>query len=445
MERLATKCQSGFWFAIIGAFICLFGRQVNAQVTYTYTGQNYNPETHECNGTYLPCTQLFVSGSFTVPQALAPNISFSTFTPSSFSFTDNSGIFTLTSDTGLGLETFEVSTDNNGSIWYWNLFLQVVNQDFCVPDYNEAIFSTYDLSNGQGSDASCYSNSSNYGSGGNGNAPGSWVSNGCSITSQTVAQQPPDIHRTTLGVGEVVSLALMGGDGSTTWELKGAGNLAELSGADVMYMASGSPGEVEITAKANTCSSSPSIKFNVIAPSTVVMQNSMSSGNNYCHTRDHPDLGFVTNVFIGPDTVSFENVSFQEVNGLFTVSGVYGCEKGEFHCPNGCSPVSALQNTVLPGKGTQLDGMDTVYSGDPAAICGVAPPYTPGQIGISIPWQWYLDNTNPVTFLNVTQDVQLGANGSTLNASKAGVTMTKAVVAPDGAESCGTSSGGDLK
>jgi hypothetical protein len=45
-----------------------------AQVTYSYIGNPYNPKTFMCKGTYIPCAQLSITGSFTVPEALAPNL-----------------------------------------------------------------------------------------------------------------------------------------------------------------------------------------------------------------------------------------------------------------------------------------------------------------------------------------------------------------------------------
>lgn len=250
----------------------------------------------------------------------------------------------------------------------------------------------------------------------------------CSITSTTVAQQPPKTDRKILGVGEEVSLTLNNGDDSTTWQLEGPGSIAP-NGENTTYIADdGSTGVATITANANTCTEPVKIRFAVIAPSKVTMTNPQ---HNYIHTFLIPDIGFVPNVYIGPDTVSFYNAFFQEANVQATATGVYSSENGEFHCGTGqVCPVVSGTNTVASGLGTFLT-TDCVDSGNP----GVLPPYKPGSISLTIPWQWFLNDTDHVTFENVDQTATLESNG-TLTASKAGVVVTKSVFSPNGNVTC---------
>jgi len=100
-------------------------------ITYMYTGNpfascsgNYAiPGTNTCNATY------FVSGSFTLDQALAPNLNgvflpggvgqtYSGYALLAFQYMDN-GPIVLTGGSGAGLGALEVWTNNLGQIDYW--------------------------------------------------------------------------------------------------------------------------------------------------------------------------------------------------------------------------------------------------------------------------------------------------------------------------------------
>jgi len=85
-----------------------------ADITYTYIGNAFNIFPDLAVGCPPVCN---VTGSFTVAQALAPDLSLAPITPDSFSIT--SGGVTLTDgvpqDTGL-----QVSTDSSGAIFNWD-------------------------------------------------------------------------------------------------------------------------------------------------------------------------------------------------------------------------------------------------------------------------------------------------------------------------------------
>ena len=150
--------------------------------TYAYQGNPYNPATSACNGTYVPCIQLAVRGSFTVSAPLAANLSFSSITPSAFSFTD--GVTSLTNSSSLSVSSFAVSTDANGNIVSWAIELATVTSFGGCLVNNQTIGT---LSNpappngdGQAGDFSCFltnqnTSSQSFGSGGNRNVPGNWT------------------------------------------------------------------------------------------------------------------------------------------------------------------------------------------------------------------------------------------------------------------------------
>jgi hypothetical protein len=146
-----------------------------AQVTYTYTGIAFNPTTHECNGTYLPCTQLHVFGSITVPTVFAPNLNGYIFTPTAFTFLDGSGVLSLGSGSALTSSIFQVWTNASGQIIYWGIGLKVAGPTSCI----EEQLGTYSKPTGESGDYSGYCFNQNmpnqaFGSGGNSGTPGSW-------------------------------------------------------------------------------------------------------------------------------------------------------------------------------------------------------------------------------------------------------------------------------
>jgi YVTN family beta-propeller protein len=152
----------------------------SAQATYTYTG---SPDT-ACYGAYTmgvpgpsagPCLQsLVVTGYFTVPQTLAPNVSNDILTPSAFSFTDDASV-SLGSTSALAVSTFVVSTDANGHITNFNIILETGNTDPSAGCQGQE--EIIDIS--QLSGYSCYRNqvapSSEFGSAAY-NVPGTWSS-----------------------------------------------------------------------------------------------------------------------------------------------------------------------------------------------------------------------------------------------------------------------------
>jgi hypothetical protein len=168
---------------VLSAALLLLSPPVHAgNVTYTYTGRPYSPTAPTfCNGTYTDtCSQLAVTGSFTVASPLAPNLSNYTFTPLQFSFTDGGGVVTLTSASTLAVSTFQVTTDGNGNIVYWTIDLQTVNSPGGCLVNKEEILTYSDQFNGLSGDASCYASnldlpSQAFGAGQNANTPGQWT------------------------------------------------------------------------------------------------------------------------------------------------------------------------------------------------------------------------------------------------------------------------------
>jgi hypothetical protein len=108
------------------------GSDADAEVVYTYTGNNFD----SFHSTYIQTpvdfeydTTMSVTGSFTVPDALAGNLVDSVITPTSFTFSD--GRVTWDETTVLTEASFIVSTDNLGNIVAWAIHLAS-----CTGTYN---------------------------------------------------------------------------------------------------------------------------------------------------------------------------------------------------------------------------------------------------------------------------------------------------------------------
>ena len=230
--------------------------------------------------------------------------------------------------------------------------------------------------------SSCDNQTSNPSSGASSASPASGASQSCptcTITSDTVVTVPANRSRTTIGVGEDVSLTVS--PGPATWSVGGEGVLSSDSGTSVTFRAGRNAGTVVITAVGAGCSCS--ITFTVIAPSAVFMGRQPNTAVK--HTNGRPDCGFLGQFFLRPDTVSFINVEVREKNSHCTARG--------FFAPfNNCTHQPAAQtesawftmNDCIPGKGTPANLNDNIYSGDP----GTGPPFTAGTMVFPIDWEY---------------------------------------------------------
>jgi|GEM_PF-1361951 len=241
------------------------------------------------------------------------------------------------------------------------------------------------------------------------------------INSETVVTGPGSRARTTIGVGEEVNLTHSIGGPSTTWTAT-AGTLSALTGARVLFTAPDTAQSVTITAAGAT------ITFTIIAPTGVHMDN---VGAAVKHTNNFPDSGILLDVFLLPDNVNFNKVTYRELDVPAVVTpGAYSCNPGSGgHCsPAGLAPCGdkALTNVVVSGKGTKSVLGDCAYSGH----CGGSPPFAPGSLTLSIPYEYKVGTGSFRRITTVTQVHNLAADGSTLSSSKAGGSGSTTVVAP---------------
>ncbi len=231
------------------------------------------------------------------------------------------------------------------------------------------------------------------------------------IISETVATSPGARTRTTIGVGEEVTLTHSAG--IALWTVTG-GTLSSTSGSSVTLTAPDTAQTVTVRAGGSGVTKKD---FIVKEPSGVNMDR--ESGTGIKHTANMPDVGIRTRPFLSPDTVNFYNTIVHEVDlpGIPTSPGVYSCNPfSTGHCPGPCGD-APVTNVVVANKGTKVDGVDTVYSGH----CGGTAPFTPGSLTLTIPWEYKIGTGSYHQFDTVTQyHALLADTNATLVSSKAG-------------------------
>jgi len=123
-------------------FIAMSTAYARADVIYTYTG---NPFVDGVNGTPPPdlpyTTSDRVTGQFTVPTALAPNLVVANVTPTSFHFSD--GVQTVSNLTTFDVDVFQISTNGSAAISAWTIIL-LFNQTQDVIQSVESIANVQD-------------------------------------------------------------------------------------------------------------------------------------------------------------------------------------------------------------------------------------------------------------------------------------------------------------
>ncbi len=110
--------------AVVLIFLAALGAgPVSADTIYFYTGNPFNTFFGSA-GPGFPCAGCGISGSFTLAQPLAPNLSNSSFTPLSFTFTNsnnNVAGVTLTQATAVSFVFSNFGTDSTGAIIGWRI------------------------------------------------------------------------------------------------------------------------------------------------------------------------------------------------------------------------------------------------------------------------------------------------------------------------------------
>ncbi|MDD2734874.1 MAG: hypothetical protein PHF56_13110 [Desulfuromonadaceae bacterium] len=241
----------------------------------------------------------------------------------------------------------------------------------------------------------------------------------CEITSETIMTQPPDRTRTSIGVGERVSVTFSLGDAA--WTLAGEGFLSSPTGQTIIYRAPSQAQTVTLTATGGGCTATKS--FTIIAPTSVKMRT-----RDTLHHHDSVTIGLHTDIYILPDTVNFHAIDVREVDVALVSSGVFAPLAGGGHIrnpPSGVGSAVAATSTVRSGFGTKIDAVDTILLG----FLGALPLAAVGRGQWTIPWQYALRGGTFRNFDTVRQVHTCDAIGN-LRASKAHAVATATYATP---------------
>ena len=204
------------------------------------------------------------------------------------------------------------------------------------------------------------------------------------LRSQTTATTPFDRQRTTIGIGEEVTVTVEGLCNGTNVKL----NLANM-GADgnvitslpFKFNAGFTPGKIIITAtfsnKTKDCSvcQNMELTFDVIAPSNIVYVKTLQLTNNKVkHISKMPSAGYAAKVLLEPATVNFSNVEIKEgaANAvpvddsgtyLFDLQNILIALGRNFPTHPETINWAKCETDVIVGKGTPLFGDDVITLG----------------------------------------------------------------------------------
>lgn len=246
------------------------------------------------------------------------------------------------------------------------------------------------------------------------------------IISTTYATVPENRARTLVGVGEQVRLEFSGAGGQAIWSFSGKdGHIEPKLGSTITYYAASEAATETITAT-GPGSATASITFTVIPPSGVVQR--IDPHYPVIHTQYAADIGFWSDSYITPATVSFQYIKVWEGEVIGTASGVYA-DRPRGHNP-APDPTQVL-GVYLPW-GSVVPGHDQNYSGIPAGLAlWLRPRYAPGHLELKIPWCYVLSTgSEEHQFATVDAVFTLEADGKTLRASKAGASSAADVDSP---------------
>jgi hypothetical protein len=241
------------------------------------------------------------------------------------------------------------------------------------------------------------------------------------ITSQTVATSPSDRARTLIGVGEQVDLTFSGSNAS--WSIAGGGGkLSSSSGKTNTLIAGDVAGSCTITAVDTSNHASASISFTIIPPAGI--HNERSPADSMIHDQGWPNSGFNMKVYLTPDTVSFENLEYEEGDVAAHASGYFSAENGASHSPaHGFTPVEA----DVPGKGSPVSLPDQAYSGK----YNLPTPFVPGSVSWNIPVYYQVQgHTVKHKITDVFQKSTLANDGVSLETVKGDASADARVTDP---------------
>lgn len=239
------------------------------------------------------------------------------------------------------------------------------------------------------------------------------------VISQTVAISPSNRSRTKIGVGEKVRIKVQGATGGTTWSITSSSKLSATSGAIVKLTAHDRAESTTVTATGD-CGCKVDITFDVIEPDSIMQER--VPGTGIWHTHNIPSVGMKLNIYIKPDTVSFENIEISEDDCAAVVTGYFSgtALDGIRHAGHGAGHWAGV-GACVAGKGSMVRGQDTVQSGH----CDFGKPFSNGTFSWPIPWRFRVGGGASKVFGTANHIMTINAHGD-MTISKAGANASVA-------------------
>ena len=209
------------------------------------------------------------------------------------------------------------------------------------------------------------------------------------LTSLTAATLPADRQRTTIGVGETVTVLA---NQLVEWEIKGSLLGKEQKTATTLtFMASDQAGAVQVIAK--TECEVKSILFSVLQPSGLRFIKTKE-----IHVHNVLDAGFLAQLYIQPAHVNFSKVVIREVDSpSYGGTGLFSMENGRMHGDyiKKHEYTSGWMKAISYSEiyGTLMEGEDVAYQ--------VREEYCPdripkSEIHYSIPYEWRINGVDAI-------------------------------------------------
>lgn len=234
------------------------------------------------------------------------------------------------------------------------------------------------------------------------------------IETQTVATQPANRARKTVGVGEEVSLTLLPpGIGMVTWNIpSGTGQLSHyFSNGSIRFTAPSEGDNTTVTAAVS--GSEREVEFEVIEPTDVFFENMAGSLiGGAPPVQMYYMISYYPDVYILPDNVNFYRIEVCEGYAqTHTDPGYFRDYTPPHHTSWENSPRPINSMTVVSGKGTMAswDQGDTI--GGATENVRAVPPRS-GYAYWDIPWKYRVANGSLKEFKIVRQDYRITANST---------------------------------
>jgi len=182
-----------------------------------------------------------------------------------------------------------------------------------------------------------------------------YTTRGLRIDTETVATQPEDRTRKTIGVGEEVRLTLEpDGLSPITWSLTGPGSLDTTTGPTVVFTAHDRRSKPTITATWSECRCS--VSFDVIEPSSLLFENSSVRVAGAPPAQKWIGIVYFAKVYSQPDTVNFYNINLYESSAAPVKKGYFKDKDIPDHQANGPHDIAGY----AAGKGSLMRKLDWV-------------------------------------------------------------------------------------